>query len=256
LEPETPVIEAADTTPLSVTPEEDQETVANLFQRYRLNSLPVTDERGRVLGQITADDVMGVLSEEATEDLYRLASMDESSDLTEPLFHSFRRRASWLTTNALAGILTATIVSLFDSSISRLPALAALMPIVANLGGMGGVQTATIIVRAMALGHMEGASYLWVTGRQALIGLLIGLFFCLTGAVIAYLFLDNLQLGLVFGASLALILLLGGILGSAIPIGLRRLGIDPALVSGGLLTTLTDAISFLLFLGLASWLLF
>ncbi|KPV39378.1 hypothetical protein AN478_11680 [Thiohalorhabdus denitrificans] len=256
LELHTPVVEGANMDPLFVTPEEDQELVASLFRKHRLHSLPVVDDTGRILGQITADDILGVMEEEATEDLYRLANINEASDLTEPIIRAFRRRASWLTTNAVAGILSATIVSFFSGSISALPALAALMPIVANLGGMGGVQTATIIVRAMALGHMEGASPVRVTTRQATVGLLIGLFFCLIGAAVAYSTLGSPGLALVFGVSLALILLLSGILGSVIPITLKRLGFDPALVSGGLLTTLTDSIGFLLFLGLASWLLF
>ena len=252
LELTTPVIEGANMSPLYATPEEDQEYVAGLFRKYRLKTLPVVDLTGRILGQITADDILDVMEEEATEDLYRLANVNEDSDLTEPLSSAVRRRATWLSANALAGVISATVVSLFESSISQLTALAVLMPIVANIGGMGGVQTATIMVRAISLGQTELESTSRIILRQSLVGFLVGIIFCVAGGFLAALFLGHPKLGIIFGGSLAAILFLSGALGSLIPIGLKRLGIDPALVSGSLLTTITDSLAFLIFLGLAS----
>ena len=252
LELHTPVVEGANMDPLYVTPEMDQEGVARLFRKHRLHSLPVVDDTGRILGQITSDDILGVMEEEATEDLYRLANVGEASDLTEPVLHSVRRRATWLSANAVAGILSATVVSLFENSIAQVTALAVLMPIVANIGGMGGVQTATIMVRAISLGHTELETASRIIMRQSLIGLLVGLVFCLAGGLIATALLGKPYLGLVFGASLAAVLFFSGALGSLIPIGLKRVGIDPALVSGSLLTTITDSLAFLVFLGLGT----
>ncbi|HKJ88208.1 MAG TPA: CBS domain-containing protein, partial [Gammaproteobacteria bacterium] len=138
LELHTPVVEGANMDPLYVSPEEDQETVATLFRKHRLHSLPVVDDTGHILGQITADDILGVIEEEATEDLYRLANIDEASDLTEPVFRSARRRVFWLGVNALSALLAASIISLFEPSIAQLTALAVLMPIVASMGGIAG----------------------------------------------------------------------------------------------------------------------
>ncbi|MFB6259285.1 MAG: magnesium transporter, partial [Thiohalorhabdaceae bacterium] len=157
-----------------------------------------------------------------------------------------------LSANAVAGILSATVVSLFENSIAQVTALAVLMPIVANIGGMGGVQTATIMVRAISLGHTELETTGRIIMRQSLIGLLVGLVFCLAGGLIATALLGKPYLGLVFGASLAAVLFFSGALGSLIPIGLKRVGIDPALVSGSLLTTITDSLAFLVFLGLGT----
>ncbi len=252
LELDTPVVEGANMEPLYAIPDTDQEEVARLFRKHRLHSLPVVDDTGRILGQITSDDILGVMEQEATEDLYRLANVNEASDLSEPVLHSVRRRATWLSANALAGIVSATVVSLFEGSIAQITALAVLMPIVANVGGMGGVQTATIMVRAISLGHTELVSTLRIVLRQALIGLLVGIIFCLGGGLLAILILGRADLGVVFGASLAGVLFFSGALGSLIPIVLTRLGVDPALVSGSLLTTITDSLAFLVFLGLAT----
>lgn len=255
LEPGTPVVEAADMAPLSVTPEEDQEVVANLFQRYRLNSLPVVDETGRVLGQITSDDVMGVLTEEATEDLYRLASIDEDSDLTEPVLRSARRRVFWLGVNAFSALIAASIISLFEGSIAEITALAILMPIVASMGGIAGVQTLTVMVRGMALGHVQPDNSSRIVARQVGVGLVMGLLFALLGSVLAWAWFDRPLLGAAMAAALLINLLASGLFGAVIPLLLRRLSIDPALASGVLLNTLTDGIGFFSFLALGTWLL-
>jgi len=255
LELHTPVVEGANMDPLFVTPDEDQETVAGLFRKHRLHSLPVVDDTGRILGQITSDDIMDVMEQEATEDLFRLASMNESSDLTEPVLRSARRRVFWLVINAFSGLLAATIISLFEGSIARITALAVLMPIVASMGGIAGVQTLTIMVRGIALGHVRAENTGRIVARQAAVGLIMGLLFALLGSSLAWAWFGKPLLGVAMGLALIINLLASGFFGTVIPLLLRRLNIDPALASGVLLNTLTDGLGFFSFLALGTWIL-
>jgi len=255
LELHTPVVEGANMDPLYVTPDEDQETVAGLFRKHRLHSLPVVDDTGRILGQITSDDIMDVMEQEATEDLYRLASINEYSDLTEPVLRSARRRVFWLVVNALSGLLAASIISLFEPSIAQLTALAVLMPIVASMGGIAGVQTLTIMVRGIALGHVQAENTWHIVARQAAVGLVMGGLFALLGAALAWAWFGKPLLGVAMGAALVINLFASGLFGAVIPLLLRQLRIDPALASGVLLNTLTDGIGFFSFLGIGTWIL-
>jgi len=255
LELHTPVVEGANMDPLYVTPDEDQEVVAGLFRKHRLHSLPVVDDTGRILGQITADDILGVMEEEATEDLYRLANINESSDLTEPVLRSARRRVFWLVVNAFSALLAATIISLFEPSIAQLTALAVLMPIVASMGGIAGVQTLTVMVRGIALGHVQADNTWRIVARQAGVGLVMGLLFALLGAGLAWAWFDQPLLGVAMALALLINLFASGLFGSIIPLILRQLKIDPALASGVLLNTLTDGIGFFSFLAIGTWIL-
>jgi magnesium transporter len=255
LELPTPVVEGANMDPLYVTPDEDQEAVAGLFRKHRLQSLPVVDDTGRILGQITADDILGVMEEEATEDLYRLANINESSDLTEPVLRSARRRVFWLVVNGFSALLAATIISLFEPSIAQLTALAVLMPIVASMGGIAGVQTLTVMVRGIALGHVQSDNTSRIIARQAGVGLVMGVLFALLGSVLAWLWFGKPLLGVAMGLALVINLFASGLFGSIIPLVLRHLKIDPALASGVLLNTLTDGIGFFSFLALGTWIL-
>ena len=255
LELATPIVEGANMDPLYVTPEEDQETVAGLFRKHRLHSLPVVDDTGRILGQITSDDILDVIEEEATEDFYRLASINEASDLTEPVLRSARRRVFWLVVNAFSALLAAAIISLFETSIARVTALAVLMPIVASMGGIAGVQTLTVMVRGIALGHVQAENTWRIVLRQAGVGLVMGLLFATFGAALSWLWFGWPELGVAMALALLINLLASGFFGSVIPLILRQLNIDPALASGVLLNTLTDAIGFFSFLALGTWIL-
>ncbi len=255
LELDTPVVEGANMNPLFTTPEADQEEVATLFRKHRLRSLPVLDETGRILGQIKSEDILGVIEQEATEDLYRLASINESSDLTEPVLHSAQRRVFWLLVNSISALAAASLISLFETSIARIPPLAILMPIVASMGGIAGVQTLTIMVRGIALGHVHADSTYRIIARQVGVGLIMGLLFAVLGAALAWVWFDLPQLGIAMGLALIINLIASGLFGSIIPLVLRQLNIDPALASGVLLNTLTDGIGFFSFLALGTWIL-
>ncbi len=255
LELHRPVIEEADTAPLRITPEEDQETVAQIFHKYRIYSLPVVDETGHILGQINADAILDIMEQEATEDLYRLGQINEESDLTEPVLRSVRRRSFWLAVNACSALLVAFIISLFEKSIAQLTLLAVLMPLVASMGGIAGVQTLTVMVRGMALGHVQSGNTFLVVLRQVAVGLVMGLIFSMLGVLITWSWLNQPWLGITLGLALICNLLASGIFGALIPLILRKLNIDPALASGVLLNTLTDALGFFSFLALGSWIL-
>lgn len=251
MDPEQPVIEDANTAPIKVTPEVDQESVAHLFKQHNLSSMPVVDEAGRILGRITADDIFYVLEEEATEDLYRLAGLGEGGDLHEALGKTVAKRSGWLMLNLILSTITLLVVGLFESSISRMAILAALMPIIANVGGVGGIQTFTIVVRGLALGQIDPAIALKTIGRQALIGLLNGLLIGSALALMTWWRYDNPRLGALIAVAMLISLIMAGLVGALIPVAMRRLNLDPPLASG-LVTTATDITAFFTFLALAT----
>ncbi|MEK8089834.1 magnesium transporter [Thermithiobacillus plumbiphilus] len=254
LDPEQPVIEGADTDPVSVTPEVDQERVAHLFKQHNLASMPVLDEGGHILGRITADDIFYVLEEEATEDLYRLANLGEAGDLHEAVSRTVAKRSSWLMLNLGLSTLTSMVVGIFEDSISRMAALAVLMPIIANVGGVGGIQTFTIVVRGIALGQINLSLGLRTIGRQAIVGLLNGLIIGAVLALVTWWRFDNAMLGALIAIAMLVSLIMAGLVGSALPIAMRRLNLDPPLASG-LVTTVTDMTAFFTFLALATFFL-
>jgi magnesium transporter len=229
-----------------------QEEVARVFARYDLLILPVVDEDGRLAGAITVDDVLYVVEQEATEDLYRLANLNVQDGLATPAARAVRLRLPWLLANLGTAFLAAGVVHLFAETIAKYVVLAVFMPIVAGMGGNAGTQTLTVMVRGAALGEMELHRTRSVIARQIAIGLLNGL---ATGAVlaaVAWVWERNAVLsGILFVAETAN-LTLAGLFGAAVPILLRRLRLDPALGSSILVTTVTDCGGFLIFLGTAT----
>ncbi|MDQ6955841.1 MAG: magnesium transporter, partial [Mariprofundaceae bacterium] len=257
VEPDVLVMDIAETNLRSVLPNQDQEDVVKVFEKYDILALPVLNEEGVLIGRITADDVIDVIQEEATEDMYRLAALSDQDDLAEPVGITAWRRGVWLTVNLGTAILASIVISQFQATISQIVALAILMPIVASMGGIAGTQTLTVIVRGIALGRVTYANERRALIKETSVGLLTGLTFALfVGIVVSFWFPEfGVSLGLVIGAAMLINLCAAGLAGALIPLTLQRLNIDPALASGTILTTVTDVLGFLSFLGLATYFL-
>jgi magnesium transporter len=232
----------------------DQEEVARQFERYNLTSTPVVDEGQRLVGVITADDVVEVIQEEASEDILRLGGVAGES-VSDPVWQTARHRFIWLFVNLGTAILASGVISLFDATIQQMVALAVLMPIVASMGGNAGTQTMTVAVRALATQDLGPVNVARVIGRETVVGLFNGLVFALIMGAIAFFWFGSGQLGLVIGAAMIINLFVAALSGILIPLGLEALGLDPAIASGVFVTMMTDCVGFFSFLGLAAlWL--
>lgn len=229
----------------------DQEEVAHLFRREDLGSAPVVDDDARLIGVITIDDVIDVIDEEAEEDILRLAGVDES-DIYSNLIPSTLSRFKWLFVNLITAILASYVISFFEGTIKDIVALAVLMPIVASMGGNAGTQTMTVAVRALATRELSRSNMFRLIGKEALMGTLNGLGFAVIMGIVAYFWFDNQMLGVVIGVSMVANLFCAGLFGACIPLALQKIGADPAVSSSIFLTTVTDVVGFLGFLGLAS----
>ena len=230
----------------------DQEEVARIMSRYDLLALPVVDREHHLLGVVTIDDVVDVIEEEASEDIYRLGGVIREERLDSPAMESIKNRLPWMAFNLGTAFLAAGIVSLFQDSISRVVILAAFMPIVAGMGGNMGTQTLTVTTRGIALGQLEFREGIRVIARQVGIGITIGAVTGLLAGLAAYLARGNPYLGLVLFLAMTVNMGVAGLAGAGIPIVLRLLRQDPALGSGVIVTTFTDIFGFLAFLGLAT----
>lgn len=253
-EPDRLITDIADSDFPYATAGQDQEDVARIFEKYDVLALPVIDELGVLVGRITADDVIDVIHEEATEDMYRLAALSGQDDLAEPVVRTARRRGVWLSLNLLTAIVASLVIAQFEATIDRIVALAVLMPIIASMGGIAGTQTLTVIVRGIALGRVTFGNARRTLVKEISVGLVSGFVFAVVMAVVASWWFPELgmRLGLVIAAAMLINLFVAGLAGAVIPLGLQRLKIDPALASGTLLTTVTDVVGFLSFLGLAT----
>ncbi len=229
----------------------DQEEVAIIFRRENLNSAPVVDADNRLIGVITFDDIIDVIDEEAEEDIMKLAGV-EGSDFYRAILSTTKSRFRWLFLNLITSIIASIIISFFDATIEAVVALAILMPIVASMGGNAGTQALTVAVRALATKELSGANTLRVIGKETIVGLLNGIGFAIIMGIIATLWFDSDVLGFIIAAAMIINLVFAGLFGAAIPIFLNRIGSDPALSSTVLLTTVTDIVGFMAFLGLAS----
>lgn len=236
------------------TPGQDQEEVVRMFDKYQVLALPVVDENGILIGRITADDILDVVQEEATEDMYRLAGLSDDDDMAESVLITARRRGIWLAVNLLTAILASFVVAQFAPAIEQVVALAILMPIVASMGGIAGTQTLTVIVRGIALGRVTFANSRQALIKEVLVGAVSGLIFAvLIGGIASIWFPENgPALGGVIAAAMLINLLAAGLAGALIPLTLQRINIDPALASGTILTTVTDVVGFCAFLGLGT----
>lgn len=232
----------------------DQEEVARQFERYNLTSAPVVDKDGRLVGVITADDVVEVVQEEASEDILRMGGVAGES-VTDTVWRTQRHRFTWLLVNLGTALIAASVISLFDATIDQMVALAILMPIVASMGGNAATQTMTVTVRALATRDLSSANAYRVIGRETLVGLLNGLVFAVLLGAVVFLWFGNDELGLVIGAAMIVNFFVAALAGIMIPLTLNFLDIDPAVASGVFVTTVTDVVGFFAFLGLATlWL--
>ncbi|WP_207061321.1 magnesium transporter [Motiliproteus sp. SC1-56] len=226
--------------------------VAQLFERHDLVSAPVVDEHNQLLGRITIDDVVDVIREDADHSLMSMAGLDEDEDTFAPVLRTTRRRALWLGINLLTAFIASAVIGLFEETIEKVVALAVLMPIVASMGGIAGSQALTLVIRGMALGHVERSNAAWLINRELVVGTLNGLLWALVVAAAAVLWFNDLTIGLLIALALIINLVVAALAGTALPLVLRAWGIDPALAGGVLLTTITDVVGFLAFLGLAT----
>ncbi|KGE03219.1 magnesium transporter [Pseudohaliea rubra] len=226
--------------------------VARLFERNDWVSAPVVDEDGRLLGRITIDDVVDVIREDADHSLMALAGLDEDEDTFAPVLRTARRRTVWLGVNLVTAFLAAAVISQFQDTIERVVALAVLMPIVASMGGIAGTQSVTVLVRAMALGQINSGNRSWLILREAYVGIINGLLWAVVVATAAALWFDSPAIGAIIAAAMVINLITAGLSGAVLPLLLQRLRIDPALAGGVVLTTVTDVVGFVAFLGLAA----
>lgn len=243
------------TDPISVPAEADQEEVAQLVARYNLLAIPVVDGEDHILGVITVDDVIEVITEEATEDMYLLAGLSEEDRVFSPAHHAVRKRLPWMLINLGATFTAAWVIGLFERTIEQIVALAFFMPVVAGMGGNGGIQSLTVITRAIALGELEFSSGARAVAKEVTVGLVIGLVTGIISGFLAYLWQGNAILGAILFVTMMATMAVGGILGAAVPLTLKALGQDPAVGSGVFVTTITDIFGFAVFLGIGTALL-
>ncbi len=226
--------------------------VAKLFELHDLVSSPVVDDDGLLLGRITIDDVVDIIRDEGDHSLMSMAGLHEEEDLFAPVVPSARRRALWLGINLLTAFLASWVIGQFDATIEKLVALAILMPIVASMGGIAGSQTMTLVIRGLALDQISHHNARKLLLKEAAVGLLNSMVWALVIATVAWLWFGNPALGAIIAAAMTINLLVAALTGVTIPLLLRKLGADPALAGGVVLTTITDVIGFLSFLGLAT----
>lgn len=250
--PETPLKRIMTPDVFSVRVDTDQEEAARLVASYNLLAIPVVDEENKLAGVITVDDVIDVLKDEATEDLYRLAGVSGDERIETPAWEALKKRLPWLGVNLGTAFLAASVVAAFENTISQVTALAIFMPIVAGMGGNAGTQTLTVVVRGLALGELSYANARKALFKEAAIGLGNGVALGLVAALVAWATRGNPMLGLLLGMAMVCNMLVASTAGTLVPLGLKAAKIDPALASSVFITTFTDVVGFASFLGLAT----
>lgn len=241
--------------PIFIPADMDQEEAAMTFEKYSLVSAGVVDKNGRLIGRLTADDIMWVLQEEAEEDILRMGGVIET-EMNQGIIKSTRKRFIWLFLNLLTAILASIVISLFDASIEKMVALAVLMPIVASMGGNAGTQTLTLTVRALATKDLVQNNRRKIFSKEISISILNSIIFAIITAVAAQLWFQDFYLSIIVGSAMVVNILSAGFFGFLIPYGLNYFRVDPAIASSVFVTTITDVVGFLSFLGLASIFLF
>ena len=229
----------------------DKEEVGNVFENYSLNSAAVVDKSNKLVGMIMYDDVLTVLKEEAEEDALRLAGVGDE-EITDGVFKKTRRRFNWLLLNLFTAFLATWVISLFGATIEQMVVLAFLMPIVASMGGNAGMQTLAVTIRAIATKELSSSNINQIIGKEFFIGVLNGIIFAVITAVVVHLWFKQIDLSIIIAASMVLNMIVAGLFGILIPITLKKMNIDPALASSVFVTTVTDVIGFLSFLGIGS----
>lgn len=234
--------------PVNMTDKE----VARLFESNDWVSAPVVDDNGTLLGRITIDDVVDVIREDTDRSLMSMAGLDEDADTFAPLMHAAPRRAIWLGINLVTAFIAASVINLFQGTIKEFVFLAVLMPIVASMGGIAGTQTLTLMVRGIALGQVVKNNQAWLINRELVIGFMNGILWAVVVAIAASIWFEQWKIGLIIAAAMVINLVTAALAGAVLPLLMARAKIDPALAGGVVLTTITDVVGFVSFLGLAT----
>ena len=238
--------------PVSGNNHDDIQDIVQKFQEYDLSSMPIVDYNGALLGRITSDDIYDVINEQATDQMYNLAGVNDDAEDDEGIFNAGKSRAIWLSINLITAIAASLVIGLFEETLQSIVALAILMPIVASMGGNAGTQSLTVVVRQLALGDIAKHDAYRTIKKEVILSLANGLVFAIIMGIIASLWFDKGMLGIVIGISMIINLFMAGFIGSMVPLLLKRMDIDPAIGSTVILTTVTDVVGFFSFLGLAT----
>ena len=226
--------------------------VATRFQRYDLISAPVIDHNNRLLGRITIDDVVDVITDDADHSLLAMAGLSDTEDTFSSIGRTAPRRAAWLGVNLFTAILASSAISLFEEALEQLVVLAILMPIVASMGGVAGSQTLTVVIRGMALGQVEKSNLNWLMSKEFAVGAVNGLIYALVVGSLVSLWFQDGRIAIIMGLAMAINLMAAALAGTILPVALKSLKVDPALAGSVILTTITDIVGFVSFLGLAA----
>jgi magnesium transporter len=246
------VSEVMDSDTLSISPEMNQSDLAVLFREHDLVSVPVVDENNKLIGRVTLDDMMDVMHEEADHQILGAVGLDEDEDLFSPVLPSAKRRLFWLGINLATAFLAAWVIGLFEATLEKIVALAVLMPIVASMGGIAGTQTLTLMIRGLATGKISSSNSRWLAYKEITISMISGVVWAIVVGLVSYAWFKDVRISLVLGAAMVINLIVAAFSGFMIPLMMKRAGIDPALAGGVVLTTATDVIGFVSFLGLAT----
>ncbi len=238
--------------PVLISVNMDKEEVGHTFENYNLVSAGVVNKNNKLVGMITADDVVTVVQEEAEEDVLRLAGVGDE-EITDSVLIKTKRRFNWLLLNLFTALLATWVISLFGASIEQMVALAFLMPIVASMGGNAGMQTLAVTIRAIATKELSSGNINKIVGKEFLIGIMNGIIFAIITAVIVQFWFKEINLSLLIAISMVLNMIVAGLFGILVPISLKKFNIDPAIASSVFVTTITDVIGFLSFLGIGSY---
>ena len=241
--------------PIVAKDHDEIDEVVKKFQEYDLSVLPIVNEEGSILGRITSDDIYDIMNEQATDQMYHLAGVDDDAEEDENIFKAGKARAIWLSVNLVTAIAASLVISLFSETLQSLVALAILMPIVASMGGNAGTQSLTVVVRQLALGEIAKYDAYRTIKKEVIISLANGILFAILMGIIASVWFDKGMLGVVIGISMIINLLSAGFFGSVVPLFLKKMDVDPAIGSTVILTTVTDVVGFFSFLGLATLIL-
>ena len=249
---DTPISQLMEPIRHSVTTHVDQEEVARIFKKYNLLSLPVVDDKGRLMGQVVVDDIVDVIDKEAAEDMYRMGGLYEDERVLDSPIKSVRKRMPWAFVNLITAFLAASVVGFFTDTIASMAVIATFLPVVAGMGGNAGIQTLAVIIRGLAMGDLDFAETRKVLFKQSVIGLLNGITAGILAGIMAYYWYGKYLLGVVVGLAMTSNMVVATSVGTLIPLALRRLQVDPASGSGIFLTACTDAFGFFSYLGLAT----